>query len=78
MAINTIHTQNNTQDEIRSETNDLWAPISDEQQAAISGGYQLRDRIVSGPQERIVSRPVEAEEKIGLTERQRRCILSMC
>lgn len=70
MAINTIHTPNNTQDEMLSETHDLWAPISDEQQAAISGGYQLQKRSFSGP--------VEVYKKTGPTEMQRRCILGIC
>lgn len=71
MAINTIHTQKNTQDEMLSETNDLWAPISDEQQATISGGYQLQNR--SFP-----NGSLEVNKKTGPTEMQRRCILGLC
>lgn len=76
MAINKIHTQNNIQDEMMPETNDLWAPISDEQQAAISGGYQLQKRFFSGPVEGY--KKTEPVEKTGPTEMQRRCILGVC
>lgn len=71
MAIKKVHTQDNIQDEMLSDTNDLWAPISDEQQAAISGGNQLQKR--SFPDGTLM-----VQKKTGPTELQRRCILGFC
>ncbi|WP_299493027.1 hypothetical protein [Acaryochloris sp. IP29b_bin.137] len=78
MAINMIHTQNNIQDEMLPEPNELWVPIDDEQQAAISGGYQLQKRSLGGPVQRYDDEPVAVYKKDGPTEMQRRCILGFC
>lgn len=72
MATNKIHAHKHTQAQLPSIGNDLFAPLNDEQQAAISGGYQLQERPIRTRNRDLV----EVYKVERTTNPEKKCILA--